>query len=229
MAKTHDVNVEFRNDQGKGASRRLRHTDKVPAILYGGGEAPRALQLDQTIAYRYSMQEWFYTNILVLKSGNDTQKALLRDVQRHPYKQKLIHLDFQRVSENEIVKIRVPLHFLNQDKSPAGKTGGALITHELNDVEVACYPRDLPEYLELDLADLKIGDVLHVSDIKLPSGVSIPSLKLGKSYDLPVVVAKAPVVEEEVTAAPALAKPVPAAKQKAPEAAAAAKAPAKKK
>jgi large subunit ribosomal protein L25 len=227
MAKTHDVNVEFRNDQGKGASRRLRHTDKVPAILYGGGEAPRALQLDQTIAYRYSLQEWFYTNILLLKVGNETQKALLRDVQRHPYKQKLIHLDFQRVSENEIIKIRVPLHFLNQETSPAGKTGGALITHELNDVEVACYPRDLPEFLELDLADLKIGDVLHVSDIKLPNGVVIPSLKLGKMHDLPVVVAKAPIVEEEVVAAPTSSKPVPAAKQKAPEAAA--KAPAKKK
>jgi large subunit ribosomal protein L25 len=213
MAKTHDVTVEFRADQGKGASRRLRHTDTVPAILYGGGEAPRALQLDQTIAYRYSQQEWFYTNILLLKAGDQTQRALLRDVQRHPYKPRLMHLDFQRVSDNEIVKIRVPIHFLNQEKSPAGKTGGSQILHELNDTVVACLPKDLPEFLEIDLSDLKIGDVIHLSDVKLPAGVTIPSLRLGKAHDLPIVTAKLPQAEEEV-AAPDAAKPVPAAAQK---------------
>jgi large subunit ribosomal protein L25 len=229
MAKTHDINVEFRDLQGKGASRRLRHTDNVPAIIYGGGEAPRMLQLDQKIAYRYSQQEWFFTNILILKAGDQTQRALVRDIQRHPYKQRIMHIDFQRVSDNEIVKLRVPVHFLNQEKSPAGKTGGSTILHELNDVEIACYPKDLPEFLEVDLIDLKIGDVLHISDIKLPTGVTIPSLKLGKSHDSSIVIAKAPIVEEVVVAAPAASKPVPAAKQKAPETSAAAKAPAKKK
>jgi large subunit ribosomal protein L25 len=235
MAKTHEVSVEFRNDQGKGASRRLRHTDNVPAIIYGGGEAPRALQLDQKIAYRYSQQEWFYTNILLLKAGDQTQRALLRDIQRHPYKQQIMHLDFQRVADNEVVKIRVPLHFINQEKSPAGKIGGSFIMHELNDVVVACLPKDLPEFLEIDLIDLKIGDVIHISDIKLPEGVSIPSLRLGKLHDLPVVLAKAPMAEEEVVAAPVAGKAVPAAAQKqdgkpAPAAKAAAKAaPAKKK
>ena len=233
MAKTHDVDVEFRNDQGKGASRRLRLADKVPAILYGGGEAPRALQIDQKFALRYSKQEWFFTNILLLKVGNDTQRALLRDIQRHPYKQQIMHLDFQRVTDTEVVKLRVPLHFLNQETSPAGKIGGALIMHELNDIEIACLPNDLPEYLEVDLADLKIGDVVHISDIKLPKGVSVPSLRLGKLHDLPVVLAKAPRVEEEVVAdAPATGK-APASKapaSKAPAAKApAAKAPAKKK
>lgn len=234
MAKTHDVDVEFRNDQGKGASRRLRLTDKVPAILYGGGQAPRALQIDQKFALRYSKQEWFFTNILLLKVGNDTQRALLRDIQRHPYKQQIMHLDFQRVSDTEIVKLRVPLHFLNQESSPAGKIGGSMIMHELNDIEIACLPNDLPEYLEVDLADLKIGDVVHISDIKLPKGVTVPSLRLGKLHDLPVVLAKAPRIEEEVApvdAAPAGGKPAAKAPaSKAPAAKApAAKAPAAKK
>ena len=240
MAKTHDVAVEFRNDQGKGASRRLRLTENVPAIIYGGGEAPRALQLDQKIAYRYSQQEWFYTNILVLKAGNETQRALLRDIQRHPYKQQIMHLDFQRVSDSEIVKIRVPLHFVNQEISPAGKIGGAFIMHELNQVVVACLPKDLPEHLEVDLSELNIGDVIHISDIKLPEGVTIPSLRLGKLHNLPIVLAKPPLVEEVVeVAAPTkggkpVGKSVPAAAQKqdgkVPAAKAAAKAaPAKKK
>jgi large subunit ribosomal protein L25 len=218
MAKTHDVTVEFRNDQGKGASRRLRLTDNVPAIIYGGGEAPRALQIDQKIAYRYSNQEWFYTNILVLKAGDQTQRALLRDIQRHPYKQQIMHLDFQRVTDTEVVQIRVPLHFINQEKSPAGKIGGSFILHELNNVTVACLPQDLPENLEVDLIDLKIGDVVHISDIKLPQGVTIPSLRLGKLHNLPIVVAKPPLVEEVVAAVAPTGKPggkaVPAAAQK---------------
>ena len=234
MAKTHDIPVEFRDLQGKSASRRLRHTEKVPAILYGGGEAPRMLQLDQKIAYRYSQAEWFYTNILVLKEGEQTQRALLRDIQRHPYKQRLLHLDFQRVSDNEIVKIRVPLHFINQEKSPAGKITGSFIMHELNAVIVACLPKDLPENIEIDLIDLKIGDIIHISDIKLPEGVVIPSLKLGKMHDLPIVLAKAPLVEEVVAeVAPAGKKPAAKAAAKAPAAKAAAapaaKAPAAKK
>jgi large subunit ribosomal protein L25 len=219
MAKTHEVSVEFRKDQGKGASRRLRLTENVPAIIYGGGEAPRALQIDQKIAYRYAQQEWFFTNILVLKAGGETQRALLRDIQRHPYKQQIMHIDFQRVSDTEIVKIRVPLHFINQEKSPAGKIGGAFIMHELNQVVVACLPKDLPEHLEVDLSNLNIGDVLHISDIKLPAGVTIPSLRLGKLHNLPVVLAKPPLVEEVVeVAAPTKGKPVgkavPAAAQK---------------
>ena len=235
MAKTHDVAVEFRNDQGKGASRRLRLTETVPAIIYGGGEAPRTLQMDQKIAYRSSQQGWFYTNILVLKAGGETQRALLRDIQRHPYKQQIMHLDFQRVTDNEIVKIRVPISFVNQEISPAGKIGGSLIMHELNQVVIACLPKDLPEFLEVDLSDLNVGDVLHISDIKLPKGVTIPSLRLGKMHNLPVVVAKPPLVEEvvEVVAPTKGGKPVgksvPAAAQKQDGKAPAAKAPAKKK
>jgi large subunit ribosomal protein L25 len=209
MAKVRNVPVEFRADEGKGASRRLRAAGKVPAILYGAGEKPRMLQMDMLLAYRYAQNEWFYTSILELDVGNDKQKALLRDLQRHPYKPILMHIDFQRVSETEPVRLRVPLHFLNQEGSPAGKMAGALILHELNDVEISCLPKDLPEFLEIDLAQLNVGDTIHVSEIKLPEGVEIPSLKLGREHDVAVVVAR--MVAEEVPEVPAEGAVVPAA------------------
>ena len=201
MAKVHEIPAEGRKDEGKGASRRLRRSDKVPAIVYGGKEAPQSIQFDHKDVYMASQNEWFYSAILDLKIGGANQKVLLRDMQRHPYKQRLLHLDFQRVNENEALRARVPLHFLNQEKSPAGKTAGILITHELNEVTVSCLPRDLPEYIELDLSELKLGDIVHLSDIKLPAGVELPELKLGKEHDHAVVVAKT--VKEEVEAAPA--------------------------
>ncbi len=226
MAKIRNVPVEFRADEGKGASRRLRRSGKVPAIIYGGDLKPRALQMDQLLAYRYAQSEWFYTSILELDVGGETQKALLRDLQRHPYKPILLHIDFQRVSDTEPVRLRVPLHFLNQETSPAGKTGGSLILHELNDIEISCLPKDLPEFLEVDLANLNMGDTVHISDIKLPEGVEVPSLKLGREHDLAVVVARMPV--EEVVEAPAEgAAPAAAAAGKKPAAGKAAAAPAK--
>ncbi len=226
MAKVRNVPVEFRADEGKGASRRLRAAGKVPAILYGGGQAPRALQLDMLLAYRYANSEWFYTSILELDVGNETQKALLRDLQRHPYKPMLMHIDFQRVSETEPVRLRVPLHFINQEVSPAGKMAGALILHELNDVEISCLPKDLPEFLQIDLSNLQVGDTIHVSDIKLPEGVEIPSLKLGREHDVAVVVAR--MIAEELPEVPAEGAVVPAAPAGKKPAAKAAAAPAAK-
>lgn len=221
MAKIREIAVEFRTDEGKGASRRLRAAGKVPAILYGLDIAPRALQLEQLKVMHWLDKEWFYTSILELTVGGEKQKALLRDVQRHPYKPICMHLDFQRISETETLRLRVPLHFLNQEKSPAGKTGGALVLHEMNDVEIQCLPKDLPEYLEIDLVELKVGDTLHLSDIKLPEGVEIPELKLGKEHDVAIVVARMAQEEAESTEAPE-AGAVPAANQKAPETKAAA-------
>jgi len=139
------------------------------------------------------------------------QKVLLRDMQRHPYKQIIMHLDFQRVDENQALRVKVPLHFLNQEKSPAGKTAGVLILHELNEIEVSCLPKNLPEFIEIDLAALAIGDIVHLSEIKLPTGVEIPELKLGKEHDVAVVIAKHGKEEVEVAAAPEAAE-VPAAK-----------------
>ncbi len=147
-----------------------------------------------------SQHEWFYSAILDLTLDGDVQKVLLRDMQRHPFKQQLLHLDFQRVDENKAIRIRVPLHFLNQETSPAGKKAGVLISHALNDIEISCLPKDLPEYVEIDLGELDVGGIVHLSEIKLPAGVEIPELRLGKEHDVAVVTAQE--MKEEVEAAP---------------------------
>jgi large subunit ribosomal protein L25 len=211
MAKTHEIKVERRTDEGKGASRRLRHAAKIPAIVYGGSELkPVSIQIEHEAIWLASQHEWFYSSILDLSLGGDVQKVLLRDMQRHPFKQQIMHLDFQRVNENEALRTSVPLHFVNEDTSPAGKSSEVVVTHELNDIEISCLPKDLPEFIEVDLSELDVGMILHMSDIKLPAGVSIPELKLGKEHDLAVVIAKHG-KEEAEAAAPAAAE-VPAAK-----------------
>ena len=200
-----------RKDEGKGASRRLRRAGQVPAVVYGGGSDPQSVQLEQEKTWVASQKEWFYSSIIDLEVDGKVQKVLLRDMQRHPYKQVIMHLDFQRVDENQALRAKVPLHFLNQEKSVAGKTAGVVVTHELNEVEVSCLPKDLPEYLEIDLSGLNIGDIVHLSEIKLPAGVEIPELKLGKEHDVAIVIAKHGKEEvEEPTEAPAA--DVPAAK-----------------
>ena len=199
MAKTHAISVQRRNDEGKGASRRLRRAGFVPAVVYGGELKPVSIQLSHNEVWHASQNEWFYSSILDLDLGGDVQKVLLRDMQRHPFKQLVLHLDFQRVSENEAIRVRVPLHFMNEDVSPAGKTSGVVIMHELTEIEVSCLPRDLPEAIQIDLSNLAVGDIVHLSGLELPAGVEIPELRLGKEHDHAVVVAKE--VREEVEAA----------------------------
>jgi large subunit ribosomal protein L25 len=132
------------------------------------------------------------------------QKVLVRDWQKHPYKQQMMHMDFLRIDENAAVRVNVPLHFLNQESSPAGKTSGVVISHNLTELEVSCLPKDLPEFIELDLGDLKPGDIVHLSQIKLPKGVELPALHLGADHDIAVVTANT--VKEEAEAAPAAAE-----------------------
>lgn len=211
MATTHEIKVERRTDEGKGASRRLRHAAKIPAIVYGGELKPVSIQIDHEAIWLASQHEWFYSSILDLSLGGDVQKVLLRDMQRHPFKQQIMHLDFQRVNENEALRTAVPLHFLNEDKSPAGKSAEVVVTHELNEVVIECLPKDLPEYIEVDLSELAVGDIVHLSDLKLPNGVSIPELKLGKEHDLAVVIAKHGKEEAEAADAPSPTE-VPASK-----------------
>lgn len=205
MAKIHELAVQLRKDEGKGASRRLRHAGRVPAIVYGGNLKPVSIEIEHEAVYLASLNEWFYSAILDLNLNGDKQKVLLRDMQRHPFKQQILHLDFQRISDDVALRVRVPLHFLNQEKSPAGKTGGVIIMHELTEVEVSCLPKDLPEFVEIDLSELKVGDVIHLSELALPAGVEIPELKLGKEHDIAVVAAKH--TREEVDAAPAAVAP----------------------
>jgi large subunit ribosomal protein L25 len=201
MATTHQIKVESRKDEGKGASRRLRRAGKIPAIVYGGDNNPVSIQLDHEPVWLASQNDWFYSSILDLSLGGDIQKVLLRDIQRHPYKQLIMHLDFQRVNEKEVLRTSVPLHFTNEDTSPAGKSADVVVTHELKEVAVECLPSALPEMIEVDLSELKLGDIIYLSDIKLPEGVEIPQLKLGKDHDDAVVIAKLgreePVAEDE--------------------------------
>ena len=186
----HEIKVERREAAGKGASRRLRHTDKVPAIVYGGGLDPVTIQLSHNEVWLAQQNEWFYSSILNLSLNGDVQQVLLRDMQRHPARARILHLDFQRVMANEAIRVSVPLHFLNQATSPAGKTSGVIIMHELTELEVSCLPANLPENIEVDLAELKEGDVIHLSGLKLPKGIEIPALKLGPDYDVAVVVSR---------------------------------------
>ena len=217
MATQHEIKATVRKDEGKGASRRLRRANTVPAIVYGAKADPVSIQLHHNDVYLASQHEWFYSAILSLNLDGESQKVLLRDMQRHPFKPTIMHIDFQRVSENEAIRVSVPLHFLNQEKSPAGKTSGVVVMHELNEVEISCLPRDLPEFIEVDLIDVKEGDVLHLSDLVLPAGVEIPELKLGKEHDVAVVIARQIKEEVEPEAEAAPTAEVPAAKQAAPE------------
>lgn len=200
----HTLKATGRKVEGKGASRRLRHAGMIPAIVYGGEDKPQNIQLEHEKTWVASQHEWFYASILTLDIDGKPQQVLLRDMQRHPFKQLVLHLDFQRVNENEAIRVRVPLHFLNQEKSPAGKKSGVVITHELNDVEISCLPKDLPEYLEVDLGSIDVGDIVHMSELKLPAGVEIPELRLGKEHDHAIAVAKE--IKEEIEEAPIVAE-----------------------
>ena len=186
----HKISAASRKDEGKGASRRLRHAGMIPAVVYGGDAAPQSIQLEHEKTWLISQHEWFYSSIIDLEIDGKVEQALLRDMQRHPYKQIIMHLDFQRVEAGKMLRTSVPLHFVNEDSSPAGKSAEVVVTHELNEVTIECLPKDLPEFIEVDLGALKSGDIVHLSQIKLPAGVSIPELKLGKEHDLAVVIAK---------------------------------------
>ena len=207
----HTIKAASRTAEGKGASRRLRHAAQLPAIVYGGSAAPQSIQIEHEAIWLASQHEWFYSSLLNLDIDGKVEQVLLRDMQRHPYKQLIMHLDFQRVDANQALRTKVQLHFLNQDSSPAGKTGGVVVMHELTEVEISCLPKDLPSAIEVDLANLAVGGVVHLSDLTLPAGVELPALKLGKEHDVAVVVAKHGKEEAVDSAAPATAE-VPATK-----------------
>jgi large subunit ribosomal protein L25 len=219
MATIHEITAERRTDQGKGASRRLRRAGKVPAVVYGAGQAAENIQFDHLKLSLVARNDWFASSVLDLLVDGNRQKVLLRDLQKHPVKPQLLHLDFLRIDETKPVRVYVTIRFLNKEKSPAAKTSGVVISHTITEVEVSCLPKDLPEYIDLDLGELALGDVLHLSDLKLPAGVEIPELKLGKEYDHTIVSAQAVREEaEEVPAEAAAAEGAPAAGAAAPAA-----------
>jgi large subunit ribosomal protein L25 len=195
--------ADLRDTQGKGASRRLRHKGKVPAILYGGHQDAQALILDQQNLLTMVGDERFYSSIVRLKIGERTQEAIVKDIQMHPAKNVVVHVDLQRVVENEKIRIKLPIHFKNETVSPGVKTQGGVVSHMRSDVEVVALPKDLPEFLELDLVNMSLNETKFLSDIPLPAGVTIPELQ---RRNAPVVSIHSPRAEEpEAVAAEAAA------------------------
>jgi large subunit ribosomal protein L25 len=158
--------------QGTGASRRLRNSGKAPGIVYGAGE-PQLIELDHNALWHALKKEAFHSSILDLEVAGKSQQVLLRDVQYHPFRQIILHVDFQRVDAKKKLHTKVPLHFMNQETNPAVKTGGAIISHVINEIEIECLPGALPEFIEVDLVKIEAGQSLHATDIVLPAGVAL--------------------------------------------------------
>jgi len=196
MKTAFELTAEFRDGPGKGASRRLRHANKVPAILYGGHREPRALSLDHTKLMLMLDNERFYSTIISLKVGDATQAAILKDVQRHPARNAVLHVDLQRVLENEKIRMTIPLHFKGAAGSPGVKAGG-VVSHLRNDVDISCLPKDLPEFLELDVSGLAMNELKYLADIPVPEGVELTELAHGRNA--PVISVHHPKAEEVET------------------------------
>ena len=208
MSDAIDLVAEFREDQGKGASRRLRREGKVPAILYGGGRQPRSITLQHNKLLRALEDESFYSSVLDIKVGDKNQEAILKDVQRHPAKPVILHIDLQRIVAGEAIRMNVPIHFVGEDVAPGVKLQGGVMSRLMNDIEVTCLPKNLPEYLELDVSEMDMDDIMHLSDLKLPKGVEIPELAQGEGHDQPLVAISKPrsAVETEDEGAPEAAE-----------------------
>ena len=223
MKHTFVVNAEARNDQGKGASRRLRREGKVPAVIYGGNDAAQALSVGANDLKNHLKAEAFYSAILVLKLNGVEQQVVLKDLQRHPLRdQDILHLDFYRILADKLLRRNVPLHFVGFEACPGIKLEGGVLEHLHNEVEVECLPKDLPEFIEVDCSAMKLDETIHLSQLVLPEGVKSASLLRG--HDDGVIAVHAPKIAAEVVVDPAAATDVPAANQKVdPKAAAAAK------
>ncbi len=193
MSEDFIVNAEARDDMGKGASRRLRRlAAKVPAIVYGGNKKPMNIAISQKELTKHLESEAFFSHIISLKVGDKSESVILKDLQRHPAKGHTMHADFLRVSKTHKLQTNVPLHFLNEDTCKGVKLQGGKIVHNMVQLEVSCLPADLPEYIEVDLADIELGGVVHISDLTLPKGVTSVSLSHGEDHDLPVATCNKP-------------------------------------
>ncbi len=194
------LDAEIRTDLGKGASRRLRHEGKVPAVLYGADKEAVSLTLSHNKVFQAQAFEAFYSHVLTLNIGKEKVEVLVKDMQRHAFKPQVMHLDFLRVDAKKAVHTNVPLHFINEDKADSIKVQGGHAEHHMADVEISCLPGNLPEYIEVDLTNVELGQTLHLTDLVLPKGVTLLELNKGESHDLAVVtvkVAKGPKVEDE--------------------------------
>ncbi len=198
------LNANTRDDLGKGASRRLRRNDGlVPAIVYGGNKEPQSISIAARELNKALENEAFYSHVIKLSVDGKKEDVLLKALQRHPAKPRIMHADFLRVVAGHEVTVHVPLHFINEDNCVGVKKSGGVISHTMTDVEVTCLPKDLPEFIEVDMAGVDLGDIVHLSDLKLPKGVAVPALAQGADHDLPVANVHAARVAVESEDAPA--------------------------
>jgi large subunit ribosomal protein L25 len=215
------IKAEPRKVQGTGASRRLRRTDKVPGILYGGGKDALPIELDHKDLFFKLRQEAFHASILDMEVGSEKSQVLLRDYQMHPFQQRVLHADFQRVAADKKIHMKVPLHFINAEISPGVKVAGGLVQHVMNELEVRCLPKDLPEFITVDLANLQAGHSMHLSSLALPAGVEAIVPKDEDPTVATVVIPRVMTADEEAAEAAATtavsAADVPTTAQKAKE------------
>ena len=205
MSTTYTLDAEMREDLGKGASRRLRRENKVPAVLYGAGRPAWSLTLKESQLARNLQEEAFYAAIIELTLDGKQQKVFLRDLQRHPAKETVMHVDLQRVRDDVEMTVVLPLHYLNEDIAHGVKMEGGQIMHNAVDIEITCLPGVLPQYIEVDMVDVKLGESVHLSSVKLPEGVVSTQLSYGEDHDQPIasiITPKAEVIEDTAPEAP---------------------------
>lgn len=213
MSLDFTLTAEPRNERGKSASRKLRNMGKVPAVIYGGGEDPTAITFERANLMHNLENEAFYSHILTINIAGKPQKAILRELQRHPHKPTVLHVDLLRVREDTEINVHVPLHFINEDMCHGVKLEGGVISHNFVELEISCLPKDLPEFIDVDMQDIKLNESLHLSDIKVPEGVTIVELSHGEGHDHTVVSvhAKRAVEEEPIVTEAAAAEVAEAA------------------
>ncbi len=193
MPQPIELNASPRTELGTGASRRLRRPgENLPGIIYGGDDAPQPVTLSANELTKAMQQEAFFSQIVNVRVDGAEQQALVRDLQLHPVNERVLHVDFLRVDADRPIQTNVPLHFVNESKCVGVRTGGGSIAHNLVDVEVSCLPKDLPEFIEVDLAALDVGQALHLSDLNVPEGVTVVALGYGEDHDIPVVSVQPP-------------------------------------
>ena len=211
------IKAGTRKVQGTGASRRLRRVDKVPGIVYGGGKEATVIELDHNDIYHKLKLEAFHASILDMELDGNSEQVLLRDVQMHAWKQNVLHVDFQRIAADKKIHMKVPLHFVNADIAPGVKVSSGIVSHIINELDIACLPKDLPEFIEVDLRDLAAGHSIHISNLILPAGVESVALHRGDDQSVATIIIPRAVAAEEEAAPAVAAAEVPAANQKVKE------------
>ena len=193
-----EINAKERKSKGTGASRRLRHSGATPGVLYGGSKGATSLTIDSKELFMQFRHEAFHASILTLNLEGKKESVILRDFQMHPVRNNIQHIDFQRINENEKISVKVPFHFTNEDTAPGVKIEGGLVSHIMTEIDISCLPKDLPQYIEVDLGELAMGESIHLSEVKIPEGVELTSLSEDNDPAITSISKPKVVVEEEV-------------------------------